>query len=244
MKVHWTSKLPDIAANQLGFASANLLNELAKLGADDVRSDVKKRLDVRSSTLARFFVKGPAERATKAKLKAQVYVGAPKGNKDPQRGNLLVQHDVDGTNVKKPIRSDSLMVPTTQYRRESRNRPRLWSAFKRDMGINTKRGISPRGGLLGAGRRFRTYLIRARKGVLAGRTLLFVRTGVGKGQSDLLYVSRPLIKNPKRLTSRATVTARVAKSAPMLMGREMTRAIASAKQVTRGGGVTSSRVSS
>jgi len=242
MRAVWTSRLADVAKNQIPFAAAKTNNELAQMAGNDIRDYARRKLNVRSPTLLRFFVKGPEKRGTKADPRARVYVGAPKGAKDPQRGNLLVQHDVDGTNVKRPIRSDSLMVPTKEYRRDSRGKPRLWSAFKKDMGIGTKRGSLGRGNNLATGRRSPVYLIKAKRGKLAGRTLLFLRTGVGRNQSDLLYVSAPLIKNPRRLRSKALVEIRVRKSSASIMGRELTKAIASAKAVTSGGGVTSSRL--
>lgn len=244
MKVTWQSKLPDIVSQQLPFAIAQTANALAQMAADDIRDEARRKLKVRSTTLLRFFVRGPSERATKQKPTARVFIGAPKGAKDPERGNLLIQHDVDGTNVKRPFRSDSLMVPTKQYRQESGGRPRSWKALKRDMGIGTKRGIATRGNLLGAGRRFRTYLIEAKTGKLAGRTLLFARDGTGKRNTSLLYMSAPQIKNPVRLRSRAIAAIRVRKSASTLMGRELTRAVASAKAVTKGGGVASTRLAS
>jgi hypothetical protein len=241
MKVAWTSQLTDIAKNQIPFAAAQTNNELAKLAADDIRGYAKRKLRVRSPTLLKFFVRGPDKRGTKADPRARVAVSAPKGAKDPQRGNLLIQHDVDGTNVKKPFKGNSMMVPTRQYKQESGGKPRLWSVFKRDMGIGTKRGLG-RGNNLGTGRRFATYLIKSRRGKTAGQTLLFLRTGVGRGRSELLYAEQPLVRNPRRLRTKALTELRVRKSSALIMKRELSKAIASAKAVTRGGGVASTRL--
>jgi hypothetical protein len=243
MKVSWTSKLPDIVANQLPFAIAQTANELAKMAADDIREDARRKMDVRSSTFLRFFIRGPSERATKRKPTARLFIGAPKGAKNQDRGNLLVQHDVDGTNLKRPFRSREMMVPTKSYRQESRNRPRKWKDYKRDMGMGTRRGITS-GNLQGMGRRFRTYLIRVKSGMHAGKSILFLRTGTGKRNSEALYVSAPAVKLKGRLRSRAMAAIRIRKSASGILSREMGKAIASAKQVRQGGGVASSPLAS
>jgi hypothetical protein len=241
MRAVWTSKIPDLIANQLPFAIAQTANALASMAADDIREDARRKMDVRSSTFLRFFVRGPSERATKKKPTARLFIGAPKGAKNQDRGNLLVQHDVDGTNTKTPFKQQTMMVPTKKYRQESRNRPRKWKDFRKDLGINTKRGLG-RGANLGTGRRYQTYLIRVKNGPHAGKTMLFLRTGTGKRNSEPLYVSAPALKLKGRLRSQAMAAIRIRKSASLIMGREMGKAIASAKQVTSGGGVTSSRL--
>ena len=238
MKAHWTSRLGDIATRQLAIASAQSANTLASMAADDLRADAKAALNVRSATFLRYFIKGPSKRATKAVPVARVFVGAPPSAKDKDRGNLLIQHDEEGTNTKRPFSSPALMVPTKAYRAASRGAPRKWKEFKRDMGMGTKRGIAS-GGLLGMGRRFETYLVKSKR---TGRTLLWLRTGVGRFASELLYVSKPMVKIPRRTRTRQTVTERLEKSAAQVMGRELTKAIASAREVTNGGGRTSSRL--
>ena len=227
MKAHWTSRLGDIATRQLPFALAQALNDTAKTAAEEARVEAAKRLNVKRSSFLRFFIRNPTEhRATKAKHTARVVTAGPQS--DPTRGSILAQHEESG--VKTPFSRPLIAKPSREILQSvggKRSIPRgtalnLFKPFVRDGQATT--------GRKGA------FLVKA-KG--SGTPVLLQRIG-GRVRALYVYV-RSTRLTPKLGFGKAVVRV-VRRDLDRNIGKRLTAAIASAREVTSGGGRTSSRL--
>ncbi len=242
MKAHWTSKLGDIANRQLPFALAMALNETAKKAAVEARPEAKKRLNIKRNALLERFIRANAEnRATKTKLSARVMVGGPKSN--PERGSILAQHEDRGT--KRPYSGNLVAMPSREITTkvgggvrsikrgyELKNFKPFSSHFSNNRTANGRHGSRIEG-------QKNTYVV-FRSG--SGLPILLQRYGKGLRQTRALWLWVRQTGLMPRLGFSKSVLKSVLKHNEREIGLALTKAIASAKAVTSGGGVTSSRL--
>ena len=226
MKAVWTSKLEDIAKSQIAFAAANALNDTAKSAADDARTEAGKLMNIRRKNLLRVFIRPPTEhKATKRKLTARVVVAGPKS--DPSRGPVLASHEEPG--IKTPNRGQYVAMPGREIRTGKGGHVKPGFALK-----NFKPFL--RAGARKSYGQKRTWIVRSKK---TGTPMLM--QAVGKRVRVLwLFVERTRLL--ARLGFRKSVAKTVQRDFDNHMRTRMSQAIASAKTITRGGGVQSTRL--
>lgn len=228
MRATWTSRLDSIAREQLPFALSQAINDLAKEAAEEARKEAASTLNVKRRSFLNAFIRAPAEhRATKRKLSARVMVGAPRSAM-PSRGEILTQHEDDGR--KTPTSSKYVAIPSHNISGKSGGKRsvsrgmelRNFKPFTRD----AKGKLVGQRGTFMAKTRDGTPLLMQRRGKVARVLWLFVR------QSRLTA----------KLGFAKAVRRRVSGDVSRLVGARLTQAIASARAVKQGGGVTSSRL--
>jgi hypothetical protein len=217
MKASFRSTLSTAVSRNLAFAAATALNATARNAAEAIRADIRRGVNLRKEGLTRYFVRGPAPRATRAKLTARVVVGAPATAANRDRGSIVLQHDEDGgTGSKQPRQGSRLMVPAQDLRRRMRreekgSNPDSWRAIRRDLNAGKDALTVRRGRLMGMGKRRSTYAVLSRTGQL----LVFERRGRGKRNTELLYFSKPGVRLRRRFGAR--------RSARRVVDRELLR---------------------
>ena len=242
MQAHWTSKLDDIARRQLPFALAQALNLTAKAAAVEARASAAVRLNVRKKGLLNIFIRAPAEqRATKTKLSARVMVGGPKT--DPERGSILAQQEATGT--KRPFRGNLVAIPSREISSKVGGKRVVKPGFELK---NFKPFSTPIDGANATAHGARGSRIEGRKNTYVvfqrgtGLPILLQRYGRGKKQTRALWLwVRQSGLTPKLGFGRAVIKT-VRGTLDKEIGAQLTKAIASAKAVTTGGGVASSRL--
>jgi hypothetical protein len=227
MKAHWTSRLDDIAKNQLPFAIANALNDTAKAAAAEAREEAGKRLNIRKKSLLSIFIRTPADqRATKKKLSARVMVAGPKS--DPTRGPVLAAHEVDG--IKTPNKGRYVAMPGREIMskgaRGGVKRGFELAKFKPFLRAGPKKSYGKMG----------TFLVTSKK---SGIPMLL--QPIGK-RLRVLWLFVKQTRMTANLGFDKAVRRAIKRDMTRNVGTRLTQAIASAKQVTKGGGVTSSRL--
>jgi hypothetical protein len=243
MRVTWTSRLDDIAKNQLAQGIAWGLNDTAQEAVTLARQTAMKRLAIKKPGLLNVFMRTPVDgKATKRKLSARVLLAGPKS--DPQRGSVLAQQE--DTDQKRAFRGRLVAMPSRDIMQKIGGKRVLKPGYALknfkpfstpvDAGLNQ----TPNGarGTRIEGRK-NTYVV-FRKG--SGLPILLQRYGKGKQQVRALYLWVKAVRLPKRLGFTSSVTTRVRQRNAENIGRGITKAIASAREVVKGGGVTSSRL--
>lgn len=242
MRAHWTSKLEDIAKSQLAQGLAWGLNDTAKDAAEEARTGAQKGLNIRKRGLLTLFIRNPTEhKATKTKLSARVMVGGPKS--DPARGSILTQQE--DTPSKRPFRGNLVAMPSREiYRKVGGKR-----TIKPGFGLNLFKPFStPVDGANRTANGKRGSRIEGRKNTFVvfrrgtGLPILLQRYGKAQRATRALWIWVRQTRLTKQLRFTPSVEKAVDTKHVANLGRGITRAIASAKQVTRGGGVTSSRL--
>jgi hypothetical protein len=242
MKAVWTSRLGSLARDQLPFAISQALNDTAREAATEARTAAAKGLNVKKRGLLTLFIRNPSEfKATKQRHSARVMVGGPKS--DPARGNILTQQEESGS--KRPFRGRFVAMPSREISAKvggkrvlkAGNELRNFKPFSTpvDSGNatpNGKRGTRIEG-------RKNTFVV-FRKG--SGLPILLQRYGRGKQQTRALWLWVKQTRLVPRLGFGKAVLKVVRRDLDTNIGRRLTQAIASAKVITKGGGVTSSRL--
>ena len=224
MKVSWTSALPDIIAQQIPFAIQEALNDTARESADAARADAAKGLKIRRKSLLRFFIRAPREfRATKTKHTARVVVAGPQS--DPNRGSILAGQETGLPKL--PNKGRFVAIP-------ARGAVTAGGNLKRGAALNSLKPFRDKGKVaLGAKG---TVIVKSKSGV----PVLLQRQKGGKAR--VLWLFTRFATMTKRLGFAAAVHRTVGRNLQRNLGRSLTKAIASARRITRGGGTASSRL--
>lgn len=230
IKATWYSKLGDVATQQLPFAIAQALNDTAREAAEEARTEAGKKLNVRNRNLLKFFIRAPAEsKATKTRHTARVVVAGPKTN--ARRGEILAQQEDGGR--KTATSGKYVAIPGRAITKGA--------GGKRDILRNAKlSSFKPftRTGKVITGQK-NTFLIKDKS---SGLPVLLQRFGRGRRNARVLWIFVKQSRLTPKLGFDKAVKRTVGKNLTRNIGRSLTKAIATAKTVTQGGGVTSSRL--
>jgi hypothetical protein len=228
LRATWTSRLGSIANDQLPYALSQAINDVAKAAAEEAREEANKTLNVKRKSFLNAFIRAPAEhRATKTKLSARVAVMAPKSARST-RGSILTQHETAGT--KTPTGGKYVAMPGRSILRNVGGK----RSVLRGMELrNLKPFTKTAGGKL-KGRK-QTFMIKTRSG-----TPLLLQSQGKKARVVWVFVRKSGLT--AKLGFGTAVRRRVDRDFTKAVGTRLTQAIASARPVTQGGGVTSTRL--
>ena len=241
MKATWTSKLPDIAQNQIPIASANAINKVTDRAASQTRVAAAGVMNIKKRSLLVYFIRAPREdRATKKKLSGRVMIGAPKTASDQTRGIILAQHADAGS--KTPFRGRYVAMPS----REISSKVGGKRLVKAGSGLQSfKPFSSPVDGANATANGKRGSRIEGRKNTFvvfrkgSGMPILLQRYGRGLKQTRALWLWVKSTNLTKRLPFNDIVTKVWDRRMKAELQSELGKAIASARQITKGGGVAS-----
>jgi len=219
--VRWTSRISEIAAKQIPFARAETLNQLARGAAEDAREAAQIDLNIKRPAMLRAFIRAPAtHKATKLRFSARVVVAAPQ-SANPDRGNILTQHEAAGT--KRPFRGRSIAMPSRDIVKPGRKR-----AITRGTELRTFQPFTTKAGGQVVGQKG-SFMITLKRGTLAGRKMLLQRFGRGKKQVRGLWLFVPSTRLTPKLRFNATVKQHVQQHVAAAFKRAFSKALASAK---------------
>lgn len=239
-RVVWTSRLGDIARSQLAQGIAWGLNDTAQDAAGAARDSAAKNLNVRKRGILNTFIRTPTEhKATKAKLSARVLLAGPKS--DPSRGSVLAQQE--DTPIKTAFRGRLVAMPSREIMSKAGGKRvvkpgyalSLFKPFSSPVDGNNATPNGKRGTRI-EGRK--NTFVTFRRG--SGLPILLQRYGKGQRQVRVLYLWVKSVRLPRKLGFGSSVTAKVKQVNERNIARGIARAIASAREITKGGGVASS----
>lgn len=226
MAVTWTSKIADVANNQIPFAIAETLNMLAKGAVEDARAAAGIDLNVKSKTLIKNFIFAPSRlKATKNRFTARVLVGSPTSSK-PDRGNILTQQEDAGT--KSPTGGRSVALPSRDIRKPGAKRAVLQGYELSKLGpFAARSNLKTRDVSMGS--KPGLFFITMRKGTSAGKRMLLQRYGRGKKSVRGLWLFVPSTRLTPKLRFNATVKRHVQLNLTKAFKASFSKALASAR---------------
>ena len=237
MAVTWTSKITDVANNQIPFAIAGTLNLLAQSAAVEAREAAAAGMNVKNKTLLKFFIRAPAEsKATKTRLKARVVVKSPKSSKS-DRGNILTQQEEWGSKL--PLSGRSVAMPSRDIRKPGSKREIIrgtelknFRPFRTQSFIDSRQTVA-----VGAKN---SFFVTLKKGRAAGKKMLLQRFGRGGKSVRGLWLFVPQTRLTPKLRFNKTVRNHVQKNIAAAFKRSFSQALASARPLK--GATQSSRI--
>lgn len=235
----WTSKIADIAENQIPFVVAGTLNLLAQNAAEEARTAAAAGMNIKKRSLLTAFIRAPNDlRATKARFRATVVVAAPK-SASPDRGSVLAEHEAIG--LKTPFGAQhSVASPSRDIRKPGDKRSVLSGYEYRNLApLTLQSGLKGHRQFIG-GQKPGTFLVTLTKGKSAGIKMLLQRFGRGAKTVRGLWLFVPQTRLKGELHFAVSVKRRVSQDIALAFKTAFSRAIASARPLS--GTVQSSRI--
>lgn len=213
----WTSKIADIAENQIPFVVAGTLNLLAQNAAEEARTAAAAGMNIKKRSLLTAFIRAPNDlRATKARFRATVVVAAPK-SASPDRGSVLAEHEAIG--LKTPFTGRSVGTPSKDILKGGSGRAIIGGT---DLKYFKPLVNGPGGRVTGAKN---SFLITLKNGT----KMLLQRFGRGKKTVRGLWLFVPQTRLKGELHFAVSVKRRVSQDIALAFKTAFSRAIASAR---------------